>query len=214
MSGTDHTTRTLLLSRSAPGMLVVARGSSSNIDIEAASLDTGHSQIRAFNLSDRGSTVYSYDTDGVRLGWGLRNEVGIGEHPNSGGIWGVENSADQITRMGVDVHQNNPAEELNFLGYLNGTADPQQGGNFGYPWCFTAWDPQALPDNGNLTVGQQFAIDASPDSDNMNKTDEYCAQQNAPRLGFQAHMAPIDIKFNDSGREAWITFHGSWYVCC
>jgi hypothetical protein len=23
-------------------------------------------------------------------------------------------------------------------------------------------------------------------------------------------MAPLDIKFNDTGRQAWITFHGSW----
>jgi hypothetical protein len=35
--------------------------------------------------------------------------VGIAEHPVSGGIYSVENSADQITRMGVDVHQDNPA---------------------------------------------------------------------------------------------------------
>lgn len=210
MSGTDHTTRTLLLSRKAPGMLTVSRGSTSNIDIESASLDSGHSQVKAFNLTARGTNPYDFTSDGIRLGWGLRNEVGVGEHPVSGGIWGVENSADQMIRYGVDIHQNNPAEELNFLGYLNGTYSANQGKNFGYPWCFTAWKPSELPMNSNISVGTQFAISPSSDSNNQNQTDAYCAAQVAPRLAFQAHMAPLDIKFNDTGRQAWVTFHGSW----
>jgi len=209
MTTDDHTTRTLLLSRKVPGMMVVTRGSTSNIDFEATSLASGHSQVKAFNLGNLTNT-YDFDTDGLRLGWGLRNDVGVAEHPESGGIYAVENSADQLTRMGVDIHENNPAEELNFLGYLNGTVEPQQGQNFGYPWCFSAWDVGELPDNGNLSVGSQFAIDASPASNNENKTDAYCATQVPARLVFEAHMAPLDIKFNNSGREAWITFHGSW----
>ncbi|EXJ65542.1 hypothetical protein A1O7_01883 [Cladophialophora yegresii CBS 114405] len=210
MAGSDHTTRTLLLSNKAPGLLVVTRGSTSNIDFDAASLASGHSQIKAFNISNLTSTPYDFDSDGLRLGWGLRNDVGIAEHPNSGGLYSVENSADQITRMGVDVHEDNPAEELNFLGYLNGTQYASQGGNFGYPWCFSAWGIDDLPENDNLTVGSQFAIDASPESNNENRTDAYCAQQVPARLVFQAHMAPLDIKFNNSGTEAWVTFHGSW----
>ncbi|KIV77780.1 hypothetical protein PV11_09560 [Exophiala sideris] len=209
MTTDDHTTRTLLLSQKAPGLLVVTRGSTANIDFDAASLSSGHSQVKAFNLQNR-TNVYDFDSDGLRLGWGLRNDVGVAEHPGSGGIYTVENSADQLTRMGVDVHENNPAEELNFLGYLNGTSYAGQGGNFGYPWCFSAWNVSELPNNGNLSVGSQFAIDASSDSDNQNRTDAYCAQQEAARLVFQAHMAPLDIKFNNSGTEAWITFHGSW----
>ena len=209
MTGTDHSTRTLLLSRTVPGMLVIGRGSFSNIDFEAASITTGHSQVRAFNLNNR-TGVYDFTTEGLRLGWGLRNEVGIGEHPGSGGIWGVENSADQQTRMGVDIHTNNPGEELNFFGYLDDTEYPDQGTNFGYPWCFSAWGVEELPDNGDLSVGSQYAIDATSASNNENRTDAYCAEQTQARLVFQAHMAPLDIKFNDTGRQAWITFHGSW----
>ena len=133
-------------------MMVIARGSFSNIDFDAASIRTGHSQVRAFNLNNR-TGVYDYTTEGLRLGWGLRNEVGLGEHPLSGGIWGVENSADQQTRMGVDIHTNNPGEELNFFGYLNGTEYADQGTNFGYPWCFSAWGVDELPDNGDLCSG-------------------------------------------------------------
>ena len=209
MSGSDHSTRTLLLSRSVPGMLVIARGSFSNIDFEAASISSGHSQVRAFNLNNRTGT-YDYTTDGLRLGWGLRNEVGLGEHPGSGGIFGVENSADQQTRMGVDIHTDNPAEELNFFGYLDDTDYAEQGTNFGYPWCFSAWGVEEIPDNGDLSVGSQYAIDATSDSNNENRTDAYCADQTEAALVFQAHMAPLDIKFNDTGRQAWITFHGSW----
>lgn len=209
MTGTDHSTRALLLSRTVPGMMVIGRGSFSNIDFEAASIRSGHSQVKAFNLDNR-TGAYDYTTDGLRLGWGLRNEVGLGEHPGSGGIWGVENSADQQTRMGVDIHQNNPGEELNFFGYLNGTEYADQGTNFGYPWCFSAWGVEDLPNNDALSVGSQYAIDATSDSNNENRTDAYCAEQTQARLIFQAHMAPLDIKFNDTGRQAWVTFHGSW----
>lgn len=205
----DHVTRTLLLPRKVTGMLVVSRGSSENIDFQASELNSQLSTVKAFNLTASNGTAYNYITDGELLGWGLRNEVGIGEHPTSGGIWGVENSADQLNRTGVDIHEDNPGEELNFLGYLNGTKGPFQGQNFGYPWCFSTWTTQSLPESGNLTVGSQFAVDASPDSNNENRTDEYCAAQAPPRLVFQAHMAPLDIKWNTS-TEAWVTFHGSW----
>ena len=210
MTTDDHTTRTLLLSKQVPGLLLVSRGSTSNIDIEAASLASGHSQIKAFNLHNMSSTAYDFDTSGLRLGWGLRNSVGVSEHPITGGIYSVENSADQITRDGEDVHENNPGEEMNFHGYLNGTKYAPQGGNYGYPWCFSAWNVSELPDHGHLKVGSQFALSASNYPNDQNKTDAYCAAQNAPRLTFQAHMAPLDIKFNNTGMEAWVTYHGSW----
>lgn len=209
MTGTDHSTRTLLLPKSAPGLLVVSFGSQSNLDIQATDSSSGSASVKAFNLTNM-TEAYTYQQHGLLLGWGLRNEVGVGEHPVSGGIWGVENSADQITRDGVDIHASNPGEELNFLGYLNGTSDAGQGSNFGYPWCFSTWNLSAIPQNQNLSVGKQFAIDASSTLNNQNRTDAFCAQQTAPRLVFQSHMAPLDIKFNDTGRQAWVTFHGSW----
>jgi glucose/arabinose dehydrogenase len=209
MSGTDHSTRTLLLAQHAPGVLVVSFGSLSNLDLSATNVDSGTASVKAFNLTDFNST-YTYQTDGVLLGWGLRNEVGLAEHPITGGIWGVENSADQVTRYNVDVHATNPGEELNFLGYLNGTSSGNEGTNFGYPWCLSAWDPAALPQNQNIQVGTQFAIDSTSALGNQNRTDSFCTNQTQSRLVFDSHMAPLDIKFNDTGRQAWITFHGSW----
>ena len=205
MTGTDHTTRTLLLSRKVNGTLVVTRGSISNQDLEAADITTGHSQVKAFNLSSLTDT-YNFDQDGQLLGWGLRNEVGVAEEPILGGIYGVENSVDEMQRNDQDIHENNPAEKLNFLGYLNGTSVPEQGSNFGYPECFAAWNVTEIPDNAGLVVGMQFSI-------NTTANDTMCRDnRTAPRLSFQPHMAPLDIKFNDDGSAAWITFHGSWSV--
>lgn len=205
MTGSDHTTRTLLLSRKVNGTLVVTRGSTSNLDIEAENIDTGHSQVKAFNLSNRTGT-YDFNADGLLLGWGLRNDVGVDEEPITGGIYTVENSVDQLNRSGTDIHQNNPGEELNFLGYLNGTEYAEQGANFGYPECYAAWNVSEIPDNAGLQVGSQFAIG----DQNATVNDTVCAQRAAPRLTFQAHMAPLDILFNNNGTAAWITFHGSW----
>ncbi|KAK4894108.1 hypothetical protein LTR27_007693 [Elasticomyces elasticus] len=206
MTNSDHTTRTLLLPQHAPGLLVVTRGSTSNLDIEAADLSTGHSQVKAFNLTNQTDT-YNFNTDGLLLGWGLRNDVGLAEEPISGGIYTVENSVDEMEREGQDIHENNPGEELNFLGYLNGTESPNQGRNFGYPECYSAWNVSAIPDF-NGTVGDQFAIGDL--NSTINDTSCDAANRQAPRLTFQAHMAPLDILFNTAGTAAWVTFHGSW----
>lgn len=208
MNNSVHRTRTLLLSQWAPGMMVVSRGNEADLDPRAATIEGGTSQIRAFNLSNR-TSVYDWQ-DGLVLGWGNRNAVGLAEHPDTGGIYDVENSVDSIDRMGQDVSNDNPGEELNFFGYLNGTAHQNQGGYYGYPWCLAVWNVSELPDNSNLSVGDQFAFDSYPSLLNRNETDSFCADETVgPRLTFQAHMAPLDIKFNNSGTEAWITFHGS-----
>lgn len=206
MSNDDHTTRTLLISQKAPGLLLVSRGSNSNIDLDAEVLSTGHSQLKAFDLSNITSDSEPYDfiTGGKLLGWGLRNSVGVAEEPLTGGIYTVENSADEIDRNGVDIHQNNPGEEMNFHGYLNGSTE-HQGGNYGYPNCFALWNT-SIPDVGELVTGSQFVLDP-----NNTVNDAFCASERVPpTLTFQAHMAPLDIKFLSNGTEAFVSFHGSW----
>jgi glucose/arabinose dehydrogenase len=208
MSNDGHVTRTLLMSEREPGILVVSRGSNSNIDLEAETLSSGHSQIRAFNVGNTTSSSQPYDftTEGRLLGWGLRNSVGIAEEPLTGGIYSVENSGDQIERDGVDIHQNNPGEEMNFHGFLNSSTE-NQGGNYGYPYCFALWNTR-VPNVGNLKVGNQFT-----QAQNETINDTFCASQRIPpRLTFQAHMAPLDIIFLPNGTEAFISFHGSWLV--
>ena len=112
MNTNDHTTRTLLLSKKVENTLVISRGSTSNIDAEAAMLSSGHSQIKAFNLNNVSDGGYDFDSEGLRLGWGLRNSVGVVEEPYTGGIYSVENSVDELMREGKDVHTDNPGEEM------------------------------------------------------------------------------------------------------
>lgn len=201
----QHVSRTLLLSQKVNNTLLVSRGSSENVDLVAQQLSSGHSQIRAFDIGNLPSgRPYDYSSEGTLLGWGLRNSVGVAEHPITGGIFSVENSADQVERNGTDIHQDNPAEEMNYHGFLNGSTE-NQGGNYGYPDCFTLWGTD-IPNIGNLTVGSQFALDPS-----STFNDTTCARDFvAPRLAFQAHSAPLDLLFNSDGTAAYVTFHGSW----
>ncbi|KAL7954260.1 hypothetical protein V8C34DRAFT_29314 [Trichoderma compactum] len=206
MSNSDHTTRTLLVSQKQPDTLLVSRGSNSNEDLDARDITSGHSQIRSYNITQIGPGNAPFDfLDGHLIGWGLRNSVGVAEHPTTGGIWSVENSVDQLQRHGQDIHQNNPGEELNYHGVL-GSGD-HQGGNYGYPDCYTLWSTAGFPDLGNLQVGDQFADDDAP----SNVTDTSCNTDFVdPRIAFQAHSAPLDIKFAPNASEAFVAFHGSW----
>ena len=200
-------TRTLLLSKLVPDMLLVSRGSGPTVDPEALDKATAVSTIKAFNIANATAAGYSYINDGLLMGWGLRNSVGVAEDPASGAIYSVENSVDNIARAGQVINQDNPGEELNFHGYLNGTATREQGANYGYPTCYAAWNLSAIPANANITVGSQFA------ATNLSEpaaADAACrADYIPPRLTFAAHMAPLDIKFNAAGTGAWVSFHGS-----
>jgi glucose/arabinose dehydrogenase len=202
-----HTTRTLLMSVKVPSLLLVSRGSVGNIDLATLDINSGISTIKAFNISNVTNTAYHHAKDGLLLGWGLRNSVGVAEDPKTGAIYSVENSVDNIERNGQTINQNNPGEELNFHGYLNGTKSKVTGGNFGYPTCFAAWNVTEIPANNGLRTGSNFAMGTQ----NATLNDTFCNEHRiAPRITFNAHMAPLDIKFNTHGTAAWVTMHGSW----
>ena len=97
---------------------------------------------------------------------------------------------------------------------------------FGYPNCFTVWD--TTPFTPRLLTGQHWTP-----SPNSTFNDTTCnAINGSARLSFQAHSAPLDIKFfyppfpescsNSSGPNEWgsfpcswnstaiVSFHGSW----
>ncbi|KAM3421495.1 hypothetical protein BST61_g1887 [Cercospora zeina] len=201
----SHATRTLLLPPLNPEYLLVSWGSDGNVDAQAREPTSGYSTVRAFNISDT-SRVYEYATDGIMVGWGLRNSVGLGQNPVTGGIFSNENSVDELERDGVNIAEENPAEELNFHGYLNGTETSNLGGYYGYPDCYPAWDPDTVPDADGLQTGQQFAANF-----NDTVTDDWCRENSIPpALSFTAHMAPMDLAFNNEATTLYITFRGSW----
>ncbi|KFG85785.1 L-sorbosone dehydrogenase [Metarhizium anisopliae] len=208
MSDTDKTTRTLLMSQRRPGMLVVSRGTVNDQDNKARNPNSGHAQIRAFDVSSqrKGSEPHDF-MDGILLGSGLRNSVGVAEDPATGGIWSVENSVDELARNGRDIHAGNPGEELNYHGVLDDpSTDKDRGGNYGFPMCYALWNTTGFPDLDGLKPGDQFP---GPDAETF--TDATCAKDYvAPRLALQAHAAPLDIKFTKDGAKAFISFHGSW----
>ncbi|KXJ96754.1 hypothetical protein Micbo1qcDRAFT_229576 [Microdochium bolleyi] len=202
MGSSGHTTRTLLMSQKSPGTLIVSYGSNGNLDEAALNAQSGVSQIRAFDMRTLPAQPINYATGGRRLGWGLRNSVGVAEEPTTGGIYSVENSADQMTRDGVDIHQNNPGEELNFHGTANRTTD---GGNHGYPTCFALWDTN-VPKVGSMTTGSQFVMKTDGSVTDAKCNSDYVA----PRLTFPAHTAPLDVIFTPDGKTAYVSLHGSW----
>jgi hypothetical protein len=212
----DHTTRTLLLSKKNPGTLLVSRGSAANMDYDAADIKKGISQIRAFNVASASSPVRY--TDGDVIGWGLRNSIGMDEHPGTGGIWSNENGSDDYARFdkahsksGNNIHEDSPGEEVNFHGILNGTVSTKSGGNYGYPRCAATWNP-AVMNNEALKVGHQFFV-GNYSAQTTPELDKECSNTEtyiAPRLTLPPHWAPIDMKFNKKGSVAYMTSRGSW----
>src|SRR5690606_37674133 len=123
--------------------------------------------------------------------------------------WSVENSVDDMARLGQDIHNDNPGEELNYHGLINATQpNEREGRNYGYPVCYAISEPSTVTGiAGGARTGMQ--ITGGQPTGQLN--DAYCeAETVSPRLTFQAHMAPLDVKFKHDGSAAYISFHGSW----
>lgn len=226
-----HATRTLLVPRHNPDLLVVSRGSDGNIDAGTTDVGSARSQMRTFDVDAllRGAAAVPY-ASGAVLGWGLRNSVGVAEDPTTGYIvnpslpriavkhvmltrgvkWSVENSIDNMKRAGVDIHNTNPGEELNFHGLPGDTGGAVYGRNYGYPACVAIWDSGSVRGfPGGAATGKQMVGDQMP----RNYTDAFCRDETvAPYITFGAHLAPLDIEFQDDGSAAYISMHGSWSV--
>jgi glucose/arabinose dehydrogenase len=115
-----------------------------------------------------------------------------------------------MKRFGQDIHNDNPGEELNFHGRPSDTGSQVYGKNYGYPSCVAIWKPEVVQNYpGGAQVGKQMAGDQGRPEQN----DAYCQEQTiAPRLTFPAHVAPLDVKFQNNGTAAFVSLHGSWYV--
>ncbi|KAI1738599.1 soluble quino protein glucose dehydrogenase [Xylaria scruposa] len=206
MATSGHTTRTLVIPAHRQDLLVVSHGSASNLDLATSEPDTGRAIVKVFNVSSVPLGGYNYVSQGWNAGYGLRSEVGLAFDGNNM-LWGVENSADNLVRSvngtTTDVHTDNPSEELNFLGDVTLANDKW----YGYPYCFTVWEPNEFLDRV-FQVGQQFV--QWPIATFFG--DEMCSDVLSipPALGFQAHSAPLGCKFDAKFTNLFVTFHGSW----
>ncbi|KAK1491618.1 carbohydrate-binding cytochrome b562 [Colletotrichum cuscutae] len=199
-----HPTRNLVILLATPHLLVIQQGSYSNFDYESLNKAVARAVVEVFDMRSVPSGGYTYASQGWFLGWGLRNEVALAADGNNA-IWGVENSGDDFARtvngQSYDIHNDNPAEELNFLG------DPSHPNEqwYGYPTCFTVWEPSVIKDK-TFKVGQQFVF-----APNSTFNDDTCTQRSvAPRLSIQAHSAPIGAVFDSAFQNLYVTLHGSW----
>jgi glucose/arabinose dehydrogenase len=125
--------------------------------------------------------------------------------PDVNRLWGVENSGDDFKRtvngQAKDVHQNNPGEKIHYMG------DVTKPNNnwYGYPSCFTVWQPSDFSDK-KFNIGDFFV-----QAPNSTFNDDTCTQKaTAPKLTLFPHSAPIDCKFDADSSTMYITYHGSW----
>jgi hypothetical protein len=91
----------------------------------------------------------------------------------------------------------------------NAVGDPTQTSNkwYGYPTCFTVWQPSVFSGSPSLKTGDQFIP-----SPNSTFADQDCSQHGstAPALSLPAHSAPITNLFDQNGTNMYVTLHGSW----
>ncbi|KAJ3033542.1 hypothetical protein HDV00_006077 [Rhizophlyctis rosea] len=205
-----HITRSLLNLKHHPHVLVVTVGSQGDLDFPSFQPTSGRADARLFDLRHIPSDGYAY-TSGQLLGYGLRNEVGIAED-RKGTLWGVENSSDEIYRQvgdtKYDVSNINPGEKLNKLGNPSDLRH-RRAGWYGYPYCFTVYDPQPFPHDRSYKRGDQFVESPGKTVAGVLTTDSLCNNVTKPTQVFPAHNAPLDLKFSPHDTNAYVALHGS-----
>jgi glucose/arabinose dehydrogenase len=191
-----HTTRTPRLDKD--GHLYVSLGSAGNVDS-----NSNHAQVRRFDIS---KTLPVSWNSGMVYADGLRNEVGL-NFDKEGRLWGVMNGMDNVHRadLGGDIHNTNPAEELNLL--------DKPGKFYGYPYCWAEYLLAKGKGPGTMWATEQFMKDGT-------HTDQWCQNPNnvvRPALALSAHNAPLDVFFyygdsfgSDYNGDAFVAMHGSW----
>jgi glucose/arabinose dehydrogenase len=203
MPSGGHNTRTIVFDEQ--GRLYVSVGSNANVDG-----NSDRARIRRFSLN--GTLPIAFNTGEV-FADGLRNEVGLAWDLN-GVLHGVENGADALNRpdIGGDVHNGNPAEEMNRFDQTVGT-------HYGYPYCFSTHNLTGQP-AGTQYAWPTFMGDGT-------HTDAWCRNalnNHPPLIPMPAHNAPLGVDFfrgqscgvgdgafpcNTTG-AAVVAFHGSW----
>jgi len=209
------------------GWLYVHSGSEDNAVAPALpAYDTNRSLLKRFRLSDLTGTPFAW-ADGEVFVTGLRNMVGFTSNA-AGQLYGVVNGMDDLSYRGVDVHLDNPGEDL---------VELRQGEAHGYPYCFTgahvlpgAGEPSDAGPTADAGLDAALATSVVPAGTQLASDtgtfvnphdDAWCAANSVPPVTFlEAHSAPLDIAFNLPGTGgalpgewtggAFVTQHGSW----
>jgi glucose/arabinose dehydrogenase len=165
-SGGGHSTRSIAFG--PDGKMYIAAGSSCNVCEES---DPRRAAVTQYNADGSGEHVFAQ---------GLRNEVGIAFNPQTGELWGVENSRDSIG-------DNIPPEEVNIL---------QDGKHYGWPYCYS----NQVYDSNFGKKDEAFCKQTVPPALPM--------QAHSAPLGitfYNGTQFPAAFQ-----HDAFVGFHGSW----
>jgi glucose/arabinose dehydrogenase len=190
-TGGGHSTRTLHFG--PDGMLYVAAGSTSNIDVEN---DRRRATILRFGPDGSlpEDNPFAADPDAARRPvWaeGLRNSVDFLFLPD-GRLWANHNGSDGL---GDDV----PPEEI--------VIEVQKGKHYGWPYCYT-------PVQGAVPPGTQDVHDVRVPFDDRLRD---CGESTPALFTDLAHQAPLGmVQYNadafpaDYQGNLFVAYHGSW----
>ncbi|HEX2691246.1 MAG TPA: PQQ-dependent sugar dehydrogenase [Kofleriaceae bacterium] len=195
-----HVTRTLVFD--SLGRLYVSVGSASNVDTDPVLAET-RSQVRRFEIPDPLPAAGLDYAAGEIVASGMRNEVGLYADAHDR-LWGVENGRDNLTEDSGDIHNSNPAEEVNLI-------DGKGSHYYGYPSCYSEYLR-----SGGRGPGAQWADQSLAPEDR--KTDAWCrdpANVHPPVFALPAHWAPLGILAYQGSAlplagDLLVTAHGSW----
>ena len=73
----EHTTRTLFIPPLSPFHLVVSKGGDGNLDAGAVDKSNSRAVVKSFFIPLAPKSGFDWKADGIFLGYGLRNDVGI-----------------------------------------------------------------------------------------------------------------------------------------
>jgi len=183
-------------------------GSANNVDSNSI-----RALIRRFDIS----SIPQIWSSGELFAHGMRNEAGL-RFDKDDVLWGVENGCDDLQRPPWgDIHDNNPAEELNRFGHPS----EKKGLFYGYPYCFTEYEIKGGKGAGTQWAHPNFLnqVVTMITGEVVTVTDSWC--QNAsnvivPKFSMPAHIAPLDIIFYYGKNlpvkhgDAFVSWHGSW----
>ena len=173
-TGEDHTTRSIAFG--PDNKMYIAAGSTCNVCEEP---DPHFAAVTQYNDNGTGEHIFAT---------GLRNEVGIEFNPQTGELWGVENSRDDAGASQQETN-NIPPEEVNII---------QDKGFYGWPYCYS-----------NQVYDAQYGL-KSADICKTSIPPALPMQAHSAPLGFdfynpQTMQFPADFK-----GDAIVGFHGSW----
>ncbi|KAF5379416.1 hypothetical protein D9615_006536 [Tricholomella constricta] len=233
-------THTLLLEKDSSGVttaLLVGAGPLTNIDLTARDPASGRSQIRRMVFPPIAPPIFPPPAlpwaNGEVVAYGIRNPAGFADGVDltvppiaTRVLYVVENGASINSVKGITplFANDNPSDELEFVRYPTSSPSTIAPDSYGYPDCTSLWngdaDPAGVPQYVGFPRGSQISLnlDALHDA-------SWCkdpANNQPPSLNFQAHSAPLDIKFYNPGNitvtsfpstlsgDAFVSFHGSF----